>query len=192
MPARDKREITLTDPRALRAIAHPARQRLVRELFAGRVLTATEAAKIVDLTPSAVSHHLRALQKWGLAERVEGASDARQRPWRGTGTSLKVDPGSDVASNAATQSFVNEMLRELADNAKAYLESNATDPWRDNYRGIARADLYLTEAETRELSRRIEELSDEFDFGRTKDDHPADARRSALTIMFVPTMSPDN
>ena len=45
----------LDDPRMLRALAHPARQRLITELFSGEVLTATEAASLVDLTPSATS-----------------------------------------------------------------------------------------------------------------------------------------
>ena len=46
---------TITDPQALRAIAHPARQRLIAELYAGEVLTATEASRLVGLTPSATS-----------------------------------------------------------------------------------------------------------------------------------------
>src|SRR5919109_719624 len=99
--ARRKEAITLDDPRALRALAHPARQRLVSELFAGRVLTATEAAQLVDLTPSAVSHHLRRLEKWGLARRARASADGRERPWEGTAKRLNLRPGGAVGAQAA-------------------------------------------------------------------------------------------
>jgi hypothetical protein len=38
--------LTLTDPRAIRAIAHEARQLVIDELYGGSVITATEAAQI--------------------------------------------------------------------------------------------------------------------------------------------------
>ncbi len=88
MPGRKKKTLVLDDPRALRALAHPARQRLIDELYAGRVLTATEAAEMVDLTPSAVSHHLRALEKWGIARRATSTGDGRERPWESTAGSI--------------------------------------------------------------------------------------------------------
>jgi len=55
--------LTLTDPRAIRAIAHEARQLVIDELYSGSVITATEAAQICGLSPSAMSYHLRALEK---------------------------------------------------------------------------------------------------------------------------------
>src|ERR1043166_3895185 len=88
--ARRKEFVTLEDPRALRALAHPARQRLITELFGGRVLPAPGAAEIVGLTPSAVSHHLRVLEKWGLARRAAATGDARARPWEGTARRLQL------------------------------------------------------------------------------------------------------
>lgn len=190
MPGREQRNVTLTDPLALRAIAHPARQSLVKELFAGRVLTATEAAELVGLSPSAVSHHLRALEKWGLAERAEASADGRQRPWRGTGTSLSLDAGDDPASQAALRPIVREFVRNIAETTEAYMESSARDPWRESYRGLSSTDLYLTEQETAEFNRRLEEVRDEFDFGRTSHDHPPDSRRALFSIVLVPAEPP--
>lgn len=74
--------LTLTDPRAIRAIAHEARQQVIDELYSGSVLTATEAARICGLSPSAMSYHLRALEKWGIVVRDDTSSDGRERPWR--------------------------------------------------------------------------------------------------------------
>ncbi|MDX6262847.1 MAG: hypothetical protein QOH84_4535, partial [Kribbellaceae bacterium] len=73
--AAKKKRVVLTDPRAIRALAHPARQRIIDELYSGRVLTATECAELAGLTPSATSYHLRALERWGIIERAEGSTD---------------------------------------------------------------------------------------------------------------------
>ena len=189
MPGREQRTVTLTDPLALRAVAHPARQALVKELFSGRILTATEAAELVGLSPSAVSHHLRALEKWGLAERAAAAGDARQRPWRGTGTSLSLDSGDDPAARAALEPIVRDLVRDVSELTEAYLATSESDPWRDGYR-ISRRELYLTEEEVGELSRRLDELCREYDVGRTSDDHPPDARRSSLAMFLVPAEPP--
>ena len=66
MPTRTARraraKVMLTDPRAIKALAHPARLAVIDELFAGRQLTATECAEIAGLSPSAMSYHLRALE----------------------------------------------------------------------------------------------------------------------------------
>src|SRR6476661_2774222 len=92
-----REELRITDPRALRALAHPARQRVVTELYSGEVLTATEAARLCDVTPSAMSYHLRALATWGIVERVE-SGDGRERPWRAVADSLTITPGAHRAA----------------------------------------------------------------------------------------------
>ncbi|MGH3424831.1 MAG: ArsR/SmtB family transcription factor [Nocardioidaceae bacterium] len=182
--------VTLSDPRALRALAHPARQALLKELFGGRVLTATEAAELVGLTPSAVSHHLRALQKWGLAERADATGDARQRPWRSTGTTLRMEASDLPGSLAALQSLTAGVLQEVSDEIDAYLAAQASDPWRDSYQGLTRAELHLTQEEAARLRGRLEELLEEFDLDRSERDRPAGARRSGLTMSLVPLEPP--
>lgn len=189
MPGRKQRTVTLTDPLALRAVAHPARQKLVRELFGGRVLTATEAAELVGLSPSAVSHHLRVLEKWGLAERVAATADARRRPWRGTGTSLSLDSGDDPVARAAMQPVVRDLVRDVSAAVEAYSATSEREPWRDAYR-LSYADLYLTEAEAEQLGRRLDELRAEYDFGRTAEHRPERSRRTRLAVFVVPTEPP--
>ena len=41
----ERRTLTLTDPRAIRVLAHEVRQQLLDELSGGTVLTATEAKR---------------------------------------------------------------------------------------------------------------------------------------------------
>ena len=63
---RNGKQVVLSDPRAIKALAHPARLAVIDELFAGRELTATECAQVAGLSLSAMSYHLRALEKWGI------------------------------------------------------------------------------------------------------------------------------
>ncbi|HKV84755.1 MAG TPA: helix-turn-helix domain-containing protein [Ktedonobacterales bacterium] len=77
-----KRTIELTDPRTLRALAHPTRLALVGLLRQHGTLTATQAARLLGLNSGACSFHLRQLAKYGLVEEVPGPG--RQKPWRAT------------------------------------------------------------------------------------------------------------
>ena len=86
-PARG-RTVVLRDPRAIKALAHPARLAVIDEFFAGRRLTATECAEIAGLSASAMSYHLRALEKWGIIRRSEATGDGRERPWEAAGDRL--------------------------------------------------------------------------------------------------------
>ena len=83
----------------MRALAHPARLALMSHLSHAGPATATECAGVVDLSPSAVSYHLRALAKAGLVEEAPGRGDGRERRWRRTAAPYAVegaaDPGAD-------------------------------------------------------------------------------------------------
>lgn len=69
------------DPKALRALAHPVRMRLLDELGKRERITATEAAEILNTTPANCSFHLRQLARYGMVEPDE-ASDNREHPWK--------------------------------------------------------------------------------------------------------------
>src|SRR5262245_35651030 len=75
--------VELTDPRALRAVAHPIRLELLGLLRRSGPLTATEAAARIGESPASCSFHLRQLAKYGLVEEA-GGGRGRQRPWRAT------------------------------------------------------------------------------------------------------------
>lgn len=71
------------DPRILRAIAHPARNRILSELYASGSLRAADVARILDIPANQASFHLRQLAKYGLVEEApEEARDKRDRVWR--------------------------------------------------------------------------------------------------------------
>ncbi|RKE22812.1 helix-turn-helix domain-containing protein [Streptomyces sp. TLI_171] len=76
--------IRLTDPRALRAYAHPTRMALVGLLRREGPLTATRAAELLGTeSVASCSFHLRQLAKYGLVEEA-GGGHGREKPWRAT------------------------------------------------------------------------------------------------------------
>ncbi|WP_155374407.1 winged helix-turn-helix domain-containing protein [Catellatospora vulcania] len=76
LPMRD-----ITDPRMLRAMAHPVRLRLLNELALHGPATATALAERVGESAANCSWHLRQLAKFGFIEEAEGGV-GRNRPWR--------------------------------------------------------------------------------------------------------------
>jgi DNA-binding transcriptional ArsR family regulator len=71
------------DPRILRAIAHPTRNRVLHELSAAGSLRAADIARRIDIPANQASFHLRQLAKYGLVEEdPDAANDRRDRVWR--------------------------------------------------------------------------------------------------------------
>lgn len=71
------------DPRVLRAIAHPTRNRILSELFAVGPLRAADIARELAVPANQASFHLRQLAKYGLVEEApDEARDRRDRVWR--------------------------------------------------------------------------------------------------------------
>jgi DNA-binding transcriptional ArsR family regulator len=174
MPRSRKRtSLTIDDPKALRALAHPARQRVINELFNGEVLTATEAARLCGITPSAMSYHLRALEKWGIVERGE-SSDGRERPWRATAEHFSVPASAHRAAGAAlSRSFLVPWGAEL----EAGLGRAADELARGGageLTTLSRSRVWLTAAEAKQLDRDLRALLQPYQ-ARTSRSHPEGA-----------------
>ena len=73
----------LSDPRVLRAIAHPVRTRILEELSASGPVRAADVARQLGIPANQASFHLRQLAKYGLVEEDPGAArDKRDRVWK--------------------------------------------------------------------------------------------------------------
>lgn len=108
----------LTDPRALRAVAHPTRLKLIALLRRLGPLTATQAGERIGISPSGCSFHLRSLAKWGLVEEA-GGGRGRERPWQATanghewaarGPSEEVDEAGDLLTRVVVERWFEEAL----------------------------------------------------------------------------------
>lgn len=151
-----KRAIELTDPRALRAVAHPTRLALIGLLRRSGPLTATRAGERIGQSPASCSFHLRQLAKWGLVEEA-GGGRGRERPWRATADFTEWHargPGGepDEASLMMSRLVVEKYFEEAIE----WLERQPSEPpdWAE---AASESDsvLYLTAAEARELTERV-------------------------------------
>lgn len=181
-----KKRVVLTDPRAIRALAHPARQRVIDELYNGKVLTATECAKLAGLTPSAMSYHLRALERWGIVERAEESPDGRERPWRAPAGSLMISSQSSGAGRLAGQALMRTSAERILEQ---FQQLPATDPW-DDVSSMSRSRLWLTHEEARQFNQDLEDLVERYRKGRSQSTHPAAARQLSTLLAVVPTGDP--
>src|ERR1700733_1448043 len=64
----------VTDPRAMRALAHPVRIALIELLPHTGTLTATQASELLGESPANCAFHLRTLAKYGFVEEAGGGS----------------------------------------------------------------------------------------------------------------------
>ena len=76
------------DPRVLRALAHPVRNRILDEIEASGPVRAADIARELGIPANQASFHLRQLAKYGLVEEApEEGRDRRDRVWRASSDS---------------------------------------------------------------------------------------------------------
>jgi predicted transcriptional regulator len=154
----------LTDPRALRAYAHPVRMSLMGLLRTEGPLTATRAAELLGESSGTCSFHLRQLAKYGLVEEAGGGT-GREKPWRATTTTTDWDAtGDGTPETAAATSMLSAVIAEqYFEQLMRWLEASPGEPaeWR---RAAMLGDriLYVTPAELEELRGRMREMLDEY------------------------------
>jgi predicted ArsR family transcriptional regulator len=184
----------ITDPRTLRALAHPARMEIWQFLGLEGPATATACAEVVGLSPSACSYHLRTLAHYGFVEEdLASAADGRQRPWRARILSFSVPDGP--ATTRATRiagRLLDETLRaqgeELREN---YLERQSEYPaaWREAVGRVSDV-LHVTPEELIALRMRLIELFGEYRRLSRADRSPGAGRVLVLTDL-TPWFTPD-
>ena len=182
-----QREVTITDARAIRALAHDARQRVIEVLYGEqRPRTATELAALTGLSPSAMSYHLRALQKWGVVERSADDGDARNRPWRAAGTSLRID--TSHLGPAAEDLMADQLLGGLRRRLHEHRGRPAID--RVGSMALASGELWLTTDQAERLSLWLENaILDEHEAGWRNEPAP-DRVRMAFLWSLLPDPLP--
>jgi DNA-binding transcriptional ArsR family regulator len=176
----------LTDAADIKALTHPARLAVIDEFFSGRELTATECAAIAHVSPSAMSYHLRALEKVGIIERSDASGDGRERPWRAAGSELLVNPASAVAANAATAVLGGNALETIRREVDAWATRSADDEtqWRE-LGTLASSRMWLSADEVRELVSVFEKHTQQYR-RRTAEDRPEGSRRVRFGLQLFP------
>jgi predicted ArsR family transcriptional regulator len=183
-----QRTVRLTDPRALRAVAHPLRLALIGQLRLRGPLTATQASELVGASPSSCSFHLRQLAKYGLVEEA-GGGRGRERPWRAT-AQITDWPGitRDPEFAVAAQLLETVLAERYFERLMRWLERRTEAPpeWQE---AVAFGDisLYLTADELAQFARELYALGERYS-ARTWDPalRPENARRVAFLQLAFP------
>jgi DNA-binding transcriptional ArsR family regulator len=80
----------LTDPTAIRALAHPVRLDLLDLLVAIGPATAAQCGRVLGVSQASCSFHLRQLAKYGLVQDAGPGRDRRERRWQAADRNLTV------------------------------------------------------------------------------------------------------
>jgi len=149
----------------MRALAHPVRMKLLGLLSHAGTLTATEASEALGESPANCAFHLRTLAKYGFVEEA-GGGRGRERPWRRThaGLDITFSAGDDPEFNAAATAFAEQAYAGLMNAAASALRNWASWPAEIQQLKLPEraSSLYLTEAESAELTRQLNEVIDQY------------------------------
>src|SRR5690349_19457960 len=178
----------ITDPEALRALAHPIRLKLLELLTVDGPATGRRLADLTGESTASISYHVGQLVKWGLVEPALDLARGRERPWQATSRGITWTATGDgspefaAASRALREQFIARRLAALDDFQRHEGEFDIT--WREAA-WLGEDMGYLDPAELTEAAARIKAVIAEYtDPARPRAEG---ARQVAFFAYAVPT-----
>ncbi len=171
-----------TAAKALRALAHPLRWKLIDLLEDEGSATATRCSGVLGESVASCSYHLGILGKYGYAEMVPD-QPGREKPWRLSSRVQDLSPtGLDVegalAAAAAAEAFLDHELARLKDRLRRI---GLEPPQWQEASGVVGETTWMTAAELRSVWGQVQATVLSF-AGRADDPalRPRDARQVRL------------
>jgi DNA-binding transcriptional ArsR family regulator len=175
-------DLVLTDPRAMRALAHPMRLALLDRLHREGPATAAELAGEVQLSEPSIRGHLQELETFGLVKPNE-ADDS----WSAVAKGLFLEIPDDPEGQAAARQLSNMMLSRSGDLPARWAAEDEPrlGPEWIRAAGVINSRVTLTPDELRSLQEGLEQLLAPF-ITREVDDIPLGATRVRVLSYFLP------
>jgi len=195
-PHEDRGRLNLTDPKAIRALAHPVRWALLEALGQAGTLTATQASEMLGESPANCAFHLRTLAKYGFVEEA-GGGRGRERPWRQSYDGMSWRTRADDSQfMQAAEALDRVWLDRSLTRARHGLTSMARWPkGLEDSLGATTTRLYVTPAEAHELYTEVHEVFERlvgahhrFADRRDPKRRPADAVPVEFVLMAYPIL----
>lgn len=181
------RFLDVSDPTALRALAHPLRVRLLRLVREHRPVTNAELAALVGESTASVSYHLSVLARHGFVEPdpAPGAT-RRHKPWRTTYDRLRMH-STEVGATPLESPGGGALAAMLADDRAvqdAYLASPSAPEGTVLDAAVFQISRLVLDAEQAEgLASEVSALLERY----SREGEPGDGEaRFAVTFVAVP------
>jgi DNA-binding transcriptional ArsR family regulator len=178
--------VQVTDVRALRALAHPLRSRLLGQLRLHGPATASQLGRTVGESSGSTSYHLRQLAAYGFVEEVEGHGTGRERWWRARHrlTSWRAD---EIEGQEGGAEVEDELIRIQLDVRGRVLRA-----WQEQRRQLGPAWTAAASLNDHVLRLRPDQaraLADELNavLARWNDEHPSDVPAEGSELVEVLT-----
>ena len=171
-------------------MAHPARMAALQHLMKVGPATATDLAVVAGLTPSAMSYHLRNLERAGLIETADGRGDGRERLWRSVhrGYEMEILDDGTPETRAASRQLLEAFIAYQDVEMRRWLARSDEPGWLDT--GVfLESGLMITDAEMAEVGRQITALLEPYRRSN-RVDPPPDARTTLWFLRAFPVDDP--
>jgi Helix-turn-helix domain len=180
--------LRLTDPKAMRALAHPVRMALLDLLGVAGTLTATQASEVLGESPANCAFHLRTLAKYGFVGEA-GGGRGRERPWTRTRRTISIsstqqdDPQAAVAAGALGSVYFERWV----ERARRVFGSHERLPGWERATRMSRSAVFMTAEEADQMGREIQDIIDRYE-ARERD--PSQRPAGTLPVEVATFISP--
>ncbi|WP_245160406.1 helix-turn-helix domain-containing protein [Blastococcus sp. CT_GayMR20] len=176
--------VQVTDVRALRALSHPLRNRLLGLLRLNGPATASQLGRTVGESSGSTSYHLRQLAAYGFVEEAEGHGNARERWWRARHRMTSWQAADVVAQDGGAE-VQDEMTRLQLDG-----HARVLDAWHEQKEQLDPAWTAAASVNDYALRLRPDQaraLAEELDavVSRWMHEHPADVSAEGTELVAV-------
>lgn len=179
----------ITDPKALRALAHPLRWQILDLLTREGSATATQCAQETGESVASCSYHLNMLAKYGFVEQAD-TGQGREKPWKlvtydQSWEADGLEPEGVLAAEALTEVFLDYEFGRM----KEYVRRRDREP--DEWRRLTATRATITYLSAEEMEQVSAELAAIFEryWGRLED--PAQRPEGSRAVrMFCATYFP--
>jgi DNA-binding transcriptional ArsR family regulator len=185
-----ERTLDVSDPRALRALAHPLRLRLLQLVREEQPVTNAELAARTGESTASVSYHMSVLARHGFVEADDApGATRRHKPWRTTYDRMRMH--SSAPGSTPLESPGGAVLASLLAGARAEQDAYLTGPTapEDDVADAAvfqLTHLVLSAEQAEELSADYAALVDRY---RSEGDPGPGEARFSVTFVAVPTQT---
>jgi predicted ArsR family transcriptional regulator len=153
----------ITDPKALRALSHPTRWKLIELLGIEETATATRCAEFTGESVASCSYHLSMLAKYGFVEQAD-RGQGREKPWKLARHDQSwdmegLDPEGVLAAETLTEVYLDYEVARMKDHLRRH--GREPDEWW-RAAGSWATTTHLTLDELREVGAELAAITERF------------------------------